>query len=234
MNPSANKRKMPRMQVDLPACIYWGVSNKTSDVNIENLSIHGLSFQSSRYFSQGTPFELIFPEQNEDLKRKKIQAVVVRCETRKVFSADKFKVGAKFLFESRFFSGPKKTPAPQKKSSAVQSFHRPHPSRITHQSEAVDHLPGQPGEVSAQHQPAGTIRVGEIKAEFLQLIQTSQNKETIQTLIKIKESRFITSHHPTDSTVTLPENFLEDLPETTFLSSNPLGKFSAKQLLHRR
>lgn len=222
------------MQVELPACIYWGVSNKTSDVNIENLSIHGLSFQSSRYFSQGTPFELIFSEQNEDLKREKIQAVVVRCETRKVYSADKFKVGAKFLFESRFFAGPKKIPDPQKNSSAVQPFHPAYPSRITHQGGVVDHLPGQLGKENAEQQPVGTIRVGEIKAEFLQLIQTSQNKETIQTLIKIKESRFITSHHPTDSTVTLPENFLEDLPETTFLSPNPLGKFSAKQLPNRR
>lgn len=228
MIPSVNKRKMPRMQVSLPACIYWGVSNKFWDVNIRNMSIHGLSFQSSRYFSQGTPFELIFPEQKVNLKGKKIQAVVVRCETSNGFAQDKFRVGAKFLFESKFFAEPKKSPAPKKKPSAMQPS--PYTSRITHQDGMVDHLPGQ----LAQHQPVGTIWVGEIKAEFLQLIQISQNKETIQTLIKIKESRFITSHHISPATTDLPESFLEDRPGTNFSPSNTLGKFPAKQLPDRR
>jgi PilZ domain-containing protein len=229
MNPSANKRKMPRMQVDLPACIFWGVANKSWEVNIRNMSIHGLSFQSSRYFSQGTPFELIFPEQKKDLKRKKIHAVVVRCETRNGFATDKFKIGAKFLFDSKFFAESKKIPALQKNSTALKPLRPLYPSNITHQGEVIDL-----GKEGTQPPPACTFRVGEIRAEFLQLIQTSQNKETIQTLIKIKESRFITSHHISASTVNLPENFLEDLPETTFLSSNTLGKFPAKQLPDRR
>ncbi len=232
MSPSVNKRKMPRMQVDLPACIFWGVANKTSDVNIKNLSIHGLSFQSSRYFSQGTPFELILPEQNEDRERKKIRAVVVRCETRKVFSSDKFKVGAKFLFESKFFAKPKKIPPLQKNPSTVQPFQPSNPSYATHHEEMID--TEQVGIEGTQHRPACTLRVGEITAEFMQLIQTSQNKETIQTLIRVKESRFTTSHHLSPSTLNLPENFQEDSPKTTSPPSSPLKKFPAKQLPPRR
>lgn len=228
MNPSANKRKMPRMQVDLPACIFWGVANKTSDVNIRNMSIHGLSFQSSRYFSQGTPFELVFPDQ-KDLKRKKIQAVVVRCETGNGFATDKFKIGAKFLFESKFFAKPQKIPALQKNSTVLKPFRPTYPSDIIHQEEVVDL-----GNVGTQLRPACTIRIGEIKAEFLQFIQTSQNKETTQTLIKIKESHFTTSHHLSAATLNLPKHFLEDLPKTTFLPANPPETFSSKQLPDRR
>lgn len=232
MSLSVNKRKMPRMQVNLTACISWSVLNKTSDVNIKNLSIHGLSFQSNRYFSQGTPFELIFPERKEGLKRKKIQAVVVRCEPQKAFSTDKFRVGAKFLFESRFFVEPEKIPSP-KKSSALKPFHPSCPSRIAHQEDAVD-FSRQPGKKGAQYQPVGMIRVGEIKADFFQFIQTSENKETTQTLIKIKESHFNNSPHLSPDTMNLPEKFLEDPPKTKILPSSPLGKFPSKSLLDRR
>jgi PilZ domain-containing protein len=233
MTPSENKRKMPRMQVDLPASVHWSVSNKTSDVNIKNLSIHGLSFQSSRYVAQGTPFELTIPGQKKDLKRKKIHAVVVRCETGEIFSAEKFKIGAKFLFESNFFVKPKKVAPPLKTSAAVQPFHPQPPAQATHQKETLG-LFGQTGKENAPHRPFGTIRVREIKAEFLQYIQTSKNIKTTQTLIKIKESRLIDSHLPSASTVDLPENSLEDLPESDFPPANAVGKFARKLLPDRR
>ena len=52
MNPSAEKRKMSRMQVDLSACIVWGVANNRSDVKIQDMSIHGISFRVHKVFHQ--------------------------------------------------------------------------------------------------------------------------------------------------------------------------------------
>lgn len=228
MNPSTDKRKMPRMQIDLQACIFWGLSNKVSDVNIKNLSIHGLSFQSSRFFSQGTQFRLIFSDQDEELKRNKIQAEVVRCETLNSFSTDKFKVGAKFLFESQFFVSPKKNPSPGKNSKALQPLHSQRSFDLIHQG-GIDPQ-AQPDSVKTAVQPACTIRIGEIKAEFLQFIQTSRNTQTIHTLLKIKESRFITTDHSSPSTMTSPEKFLEGISEKTFYNAPAHGKISAKQL----
>ena len=215
------------MQIDLPACIFWGVSNKVSDVNIQNLSIHGLSFQSSRFFSQGTQFQLVLPDPNKKFKKNKIQAEVVRCETLS-FSTGNFKVGAKFLFESRFFAAPKKILSAEKNSKALQPLHSQPPFDLVHQ-QGIDPQ-AQPDKVRTERQPACTIRVGEIKVEFLQFIQSSRNKETIHTLLKMKESRFITSHHSSPSTMTSPEKFMEEIFEKTFYKTPALGKFSAKQL----
>ena len=200
---------MPRMQVDLPGCIFWGASDTASDVNIKNLSIHGLSFQSRKYFSQGTPFQLLFPDQSEELKKKNIRAEVVRCEILNGVSDQKFRVGAKFLFESKFYPAPKKNLSLEKKSPLLKPYHP---------SESVDNGMAPPS-------PALTVKAGEIKAEYLQFIKTSQGEEKVHTLLRIKESHFTTSLSPA-SAQALSDKFAREFEMKKFFK--PKGSASKR------
>ena len=98
MDLSGEKRKMPRMKVDLSACIFWGLAKKQSEVTVRNLSIHGISFRAKKFLPRGTQFNLIIPNHRKDSETHNIQAEVVRCESLNGFSSDgKFKGGGKIF-----------------------------------------------------------------------------------------------------------------------------------------
>lgn len=212
------------MQVDVPACIFLGVSKTASDVSVKNLSIHGLSFRSRKYFSQGTPFQLIFSSQNAGRNVKKIQAVVLRCEPLKGLSSDRFKIGAKFLFESNMFGETENHSTAEKKPSALQPIHVQRSVEMTRHNKGV-RLKAQVGNKSALSEPVRAVRKGEIRAEFFQFIQTSQSQETVHTFIKVRESRITDINPSTLSTPILPEEIVpgNSMPEMSD-GENPFAK----------
>jgi len=184
MNPSAEKRKMPRMQVDLPACIVWGVANNRSEVNVQDLSIHGISFHATKYFTRGTRFNLILPNQKKESGTNNIQAEVVRCKTLNGFSsAGYFKVGAKFSFKARRKVDPEIKPVTE---SLL-------PLQSSDPYNSLPNFPMQTNTMERLRSSAVGVSTFKVNAEFIQSIRTSTGEETVITSIKIQQARLISS-----------------------------------------
>lgn len=192
MNPPAEKRKISRMQVDLPACIVWGVINNRSDVKIQDLSIHGISFHTAKYFTRGTRFNLILPNQKKEPGTNKIQAEVVRCKTRNGFSpAGNFEVGAKFSFKARRKANSKvetRTEAllPLKSSNTENLL----PDSI---DDKLQNYPMPANAIGAPGSSVVEIRTLKVNAEFIRSVKTPIREETVVTRIQIKQARLISS-----------------------------------------
>jgi hypothetical protein len=200
MNLSAEKRRMPRMQVDLPACIFWGIAKNRSEVNVRNLSIHGLSFCAKKYFARGTRFNLIIPNQRKASEINNIQAEVVRCERLRGFSSEGgFKVGAKFSFKGRRSIDSEEKPATET-LLPPQSIvtHKPLLNRY---NERLKNYAVPANARMARRSSA--LRIGgiEINAELFQSVRTDTKEETIVTSIQIKQARFTSS--PSTSSPTM-------------------------------
>ena len=187
MNPSANKRKMVRMQVEIPVAIFVDKSPKRSDVSIMDLSIHGMSFRSIRFLRQGTQFQILFPDPRQMANSKKIQAEVVRCETVGGGSGGNFKIGAKFLFGS----GNSATPENDRPRESCQRLQPVEPRQIAvpFAHETNGGHPAHRGRCNRPDQETWLVRKGEIHAEYCQASRLSADKreETVFTLLKIRE-----------------------------------------------
>ncbi len=227
MNPSAEKRKMARMQVDIPVSIFLEKPDRQSEASVLDLSIHGLSLGSSRTLTRGTQFQILFPDQGKLFDKKRIQAEVVRCETLAGFPNRKFKIGVKFLFKFRDSDS-----SPNESSRALQRFKSKKPE-LPIAKWIHDDSVRQPTRLNGSDQATWLIRKGEIKAEYCQAIRLSADKKerTIYTVLKIKES------HPDcpasiSSTLHSDEEFLNDPPHRPFLTEpangNPLAKVIPK------
>lgn len=202
MNLSAEKRKMPRMRLNLSTFIFSGIANSQACINIQNLSIHGISFLSKRNFIQGATFSLVMPHYKNDSAKNKIQAEVVRCETLNGSSSKgRFQIGARFLFPSHRSTEAKEKLSPENPShlQSIDSQNLP----------LIETLP-----VSS----ASQMRVKEIRAELIQSVRTPTTEETIYTRIQIKQTRFIAS--PSLSSP-MSASFEETLPK---ISKAPLSE----------
>ncbi len=192
MNLSAEKRKMPRMQMDLSASIFWGLADNQSDVSVQNLSIHGISFRSKKYFTEGAQIHLTLPTQSEFFKRKKIQAQVVRCETLNGFSSNgKFRVGAKFLFQ---WHGLRKYE--ENSIAGTLSSPQPLPAQNSLLKRYKDGLKNYPLSANTKRMSgSSTLRIGmrEVNAELIHSVRTPAKEETIFTRIQIKQARYSVS-----------------------------------------
>jgi len=192
MNPSAEKRKMSRMQVDLSACIVWGVANNRSDVKIQDMSIHGISFHAAKCFTRGTRFNLILPNQKKGSGTNNIQAEVVRCKTLNGFSlAGYFEVGAKFSFKARRKAGLEIKP----NTEALLPLQSIDPENLLPDSfdERLQSYPMPANAVGAAGSSVVGISTLKVNAEFIQSVSTSTRQETVITRIQIKQARLISS-----------------------------------------
>lgn len=229
MNLSAEKRRMPRMQVDLPACIYWGIAKNRSEVNVRDLSIHGISFCAKKYFTCGTRFNLILSTQRKDSEINNIQAEVLRCETQNDFSSDgRFKVSAKFSFKSRRSTGPEEKPATETLLPPQSSVsHKPHLNRY---NERLKNYPVPANAIGTRGSSALRIELMEINAELFQSVRTSTKEETVVTRIQIKQARFTSSPPTSSHMLNTSGDFLIELESNSPLANHArLG--SDKRLL---
>jgi len=192
MNPSAEKRKMSRMQVDLSACIVWGVASNRSDVKIQDMSIHGISFHARKYFTRGTRFNLILPNQKKGSGTNNIQAEVVRCKTLNGFSsAGYFEVGAKFSFKAR-----RKTDLEIKPNTeALLPLQPIDPENLLPGSydDKLQNYPMQANAIGALGSSVVEISTLKVNAEFIRSVRTSTRDETVITRIQINQARLISS-----------------------------------------
>ncbi len=224
MNLSAEKRKMPRMQVGLSACIIWGIAKNRSEVNIRDLSIHGISFCAPKYFTSGTQFDLILPMQKQESEPKEIQAEVVRCKTLTGYSSSgHFEVGAKFSFISRRSADPENKPVTETltpfQPTAPENFHpKNYDERLIDERLINDPFPENT--VGTLGSSSSGIRFLELNAEFIRSVRTSKGEETVVTRIQVKQARLISSASvsPTRATIDLKDNTLK------FLSSKVANK----------
>jgi len=201
MDLSAEKRKMPRMKVDLSACIFWGLAKNQSEVTIRNLSIHGISFRAKKYLPLGTQFNLIIPNQRTESETSNIQAEVVRCETLNGFSSDgKFKVGAKFSFKAHASTDLKETPTP-KTLSPLKPIASPAPV-LNRYDERLKNDPLPVNAMGAQGSSALSVSTMEINAKLIRSVRTSTREEVVVTSIQIKQARFVSSLPTSSSTLT--------------------------------
>ncbi len=201
MSLSAEKRKMPRMKVDLSACIFWGIVKKQSEVTVRNLSIHGISFRANKYLPRGTQFNLIIPNQRKDSETNNIQAEVVRCETLNGYSSDgKFKVGAKFSFKAHASTDLKETPTP-KTLSLLKPIASP-ALVLNRYNERLKNYPLPVNAMGAQGSSALSVSTMEIKAKLIRSVRTSTREEVVVTSIQIKQARFVSSLPTSSSRLT--------------------------------
>ena len=217
MNLSAEKRKMPRMRVDLSARIFWGIPNNRSDVNIQNLSIHGISFRSKKYFTQGEKFHLLIPNQEKESSQKKIQVEVVRCETLNGFSSGgKFRVGAKFLFKTHRPADLKENPATGT-PVALQPIDCHEPFFDIFNS-GIKSYPAQTHTQETRGPCAMGVGIRAARAELIQSVRTPEREETVYTSIQIRQMRFISSS--SSSMRTPSEEFLPGIGNRSSFSAN--------------
>lgn len=230
MNLSAEKRKMPRMQVGFSAYIFWGIANNRSDVNIQDLSIHGISFHSKKYLTQGTQFHLIIPNEGEKSEREKIQAEVVRCEKLNGFSFDgKFKIGAKFLFKVHRATESKENPTTEP-LFPLQLIDSQNPHQIFHGGK-LNNYPVQANTRGTPGPSACRIRISEVHAEHIQSVRTSTGEETVYTSIQIRQARFISSLSTSSSMLIPSEETPPGIDNNFPVSSLARRNFPDKRLL---
>ena len=229
MNLSAEKRKMPRMRVDFSATIFWGIANNRSDVNIQDLSIHGICFRSKKYFTQGTQFHLILPNEREESEGKKIQAEVVRHETLNGFSSGgKFKIGAKFLFKAHRSADSKENPSTET-LFPLQPINSQNPLQIIHEGKSKNY-PVQTNTRGTPGPSACRIRIRKVHAEHVQWVRTSAKEETVYTSIQIKKARFIASPSSSSSMLTSSEEFQAEIGNSILFANLVRQNFSDKRL----
>jgi hypothetical protein len=192
VNLSAEKRKISRMQVDLSACIVWGVANNQSDVKIQDMSIHGISFHARKYFTRGTRFNLILPNQKKGPGTNNIQAEVVRCKTLNGFSsAGDYEVGAKFSFSARRKANSKVEPITE--ALLPLSPIDPENSLPDSYDDKLQNYPMPANAIGALGSSAVEISTLKVNAEFIRSVRTSTHEETVITRIQIKQARLISS-----------------------------------------
>lgn len=226
MNLSAEKRKMPRMQLDLSGCIFWGIANNRANVNIQNLSIHGISFCSKKYFTEGTQFHLTLPNHKKDSGINKIQAEVVRCETVSGFSSDgRFKIGARFLFKA-----PRPVESTKNPTTGNPSPLQPIDSQNPQLEIYKGPLKTSPGVLITSEMLSGSsasrIRIREVRAELIESVRTSTKEETVYTSIQIKQARFISSPSLSPSLQTSSEEPRSEIGKNKPFASLARRKFS--------
>jgi hypothetical protein len=188
MDLTAEKRKMPRMQVDLSASIIWGIANDQSEINVCDLSIHGISFRAAKYFTRGTKFKLIFPNAGKKTVVNNIQAEVVRCKTLSgISSGGHFEVGAKFSFKARRKIDTKDKPIVQA-LAPLQPNDSDHPLVTINTERLIK--PNPPGNaMGARVSSTPGVCMTEINAEFIHSVKTPTKEETVITRIQIKQAR---------------------------------------------
>ncbi len=90
------------MKVGLPASLVQGESRESVDVL--DLNIHGMAFQSEKFFTRGTRLEFVLPFKKTQGK-KKFPGEVIQCRVNEETLDGSYRVGVKFLFGSkRFFT----------------------------------------------------------------------------------------------------------------------------------
>jgi hypothetical protein len=191
MDLTAEKRKMSRMQVNLPASITWGIASNRSEINIRDLSIHGISFRAAKYFTRGTQFNLIFPNAGKEVARNKIHAEVVRCKTLSgISSGGHYEVGAKFSFKVRRKTDIDNKPITQA-LAPLQPLGCDHPLvNINNESLINSNMPENA--MGAYVSSAPEICLTEVNAKFTHSVKTPTKEETVITHIKIQQARLIT------------------------------------------
>jgi hypothetical protein len=192
MIPSPEKRKMSRMQVDLSACIVWGASNNQSDVKIQDMSIHGISFRAAKYFTRGTRFNLILPNQKKGSGTNNIQAEVVRCKTLDGLSlAGYFEVGAKFSFSARRKANSKVEPA----TEALLPLPPIDPKNLllgSHDDKMQNYL--MPANTIGAH-VSSVVEISTLKVntEIIRSVKTATREKTVITRVQINQAQLISS-----------------------------------------
>ena len=201
MNLSAEKRKMPRMKVDLSACIFWGIAKNQSEVIVRNLSIHGISFRAKKYLPQGTQFNLIIPNPGKDSETNNIQAEVVRCETLNGFASDgRFKVGAKFSFKTRASMDREEKPTTET-LSPLKPIDSSSPL-LNRYNARLKNYPPSANTMGAEGSSALRVITMEINTELVRSVRTPSREEIVVTRIQIKQARIVSSPPTPSSTLT--------------------------------
>lgn len=214
--------------MDLSACIFWGAAGSQSDVSIQNLSIHGVSFRSKKYFTEGAQFQMILPRQWKGSERGKIQAKVVRCKTLNGFSSDgKFEVGAQFLFKS---NRPKK----YEENSIPGTLSSLQSNGV--QSPALESIIGglknyreQTSTKRMQGPLAIRIGVREVNANLIHSVRTSTKEETVITSIQIKQARISLLPPSSSSGLALSVEPLEGVANNPSVANLVCQNFPAKR-----
>ncbi len=179
--------------MDLSACISWGIANNQADVNIRNLSIHGISFLSKRNFTEGAKFQLIMSHHKKESGINKIEAEVVRCETKKGYSSGgRFQIGARFLFPANRPSvsekeSSNKNPLALELSNSQNPVLEPYRGQLKTPAASLRSIETLP--VSS----ANRVQVQEVQAKFIQFRRTPTTEETIYTSIQIQQARVVSS-----------------------------------------
>lgn len=201
MDLTAEKRKISRMQVNLPASIIWGIANDRSEINVIDLSIHGISFRAAKYFTQGTQFNLIFPNAGKETVANKIQAEVVRCKTLSgISSGGHYEVGAKFSFKARRKTDVDDKPIAQA-LAPLQPLDGDHPLvKINNESLINSNMPSNA--MAARVSFAPKVCVTEVNAEYIHSVKTSTKEETVITRIQIQQLRLTAD--PSDNAQKFP------------------------------
>ena len=95
------KRKMPRMKVDLPVSMAKG--ENSDPVDVLDFNIHGMAFQSEKFYLRGTRLDFWMPQSRGG---KKLPGEVIQCRVNEETLDGSYRVGVKFLFGSkRSFTG---------------------------------------------------------------------------------------------------------------------------------
>lgn len=204
------------MQVDLSACIFWGLANNRSEINIKDMSIHGISFRAKKYFACGTQFNLIFLNQKQESGTKNLRAEVVRCTALNGSSpGGRFEIGAKFSFKERRLMKPEVNPGTE---TLVPLNLRGFKKNLLNSNKRLQNFAEPADATGAQGSPALRVGMMEVNAEIIQSVRTATRQETVVTRIQIKQARVFSS--PLESS--LRQNFSgESLPEKE--SNSPLA-----------
>jgi hypothetical protein len=191
MDLTAEKRKMSRMQVNLPASIIWGIAKNRSEINVRDLSIHGISFRAAKYFTQGTQFNLIFSNAGKEAATNKIHAEVVRCKALSgISSGGHYEVGAKFSFKARRKTGTEDKPITQT-LAPLQPLDSDRPLvNINNESLINSNMPANT--MGAYISSVPGVCLTEVNAKFIHSVKTSTKEETVITHIQIRQARLIT------------------------------------------
>jgi len=230
MDLSAEKRKMPRMQVDLSACIFLGIAKNRSEVNIKDMSIHGISFRAEKYFARGTRFDLILLNQRKESGVNNLRVEVVRCKTLNGFSSDgHFEVGAKFLFKARRVMKSKENPGTEtlvphnlrdSKNPVLNSYNK-----------RLKNFPAPGDSIGTPGSPALGIRMMEVNAQLIQSVRTATREETVVTRIQIKQARLISSPSASTPRLNTSGKYLTEMENNSPLANLARLNFSGKRLL---
>jgi len=217
------------MQVDLSACIFWGIAKNRSEVNIKDMSIHGISFRAKKYFARGTRFNLILLNQRKESGVNNLRVEVVRCKTLNGFSSDgHFEVGAKFSFKARRVMKSKENPGTE---TLVPLNLRGSQNTILNGYKKSQNFPAPGDSIGTPGSPALGIRMMEVNAQLIQSVRTATREETVVTCIQIKQARLISSPSASTPRLNTSGKYLTEMENNSPLANLTSLNASDKRLL---